>query len=235
MPARAGQIVVEMTAGSRTFIQDVEVAKTKIRELGATGQSANAGMVSATKATTASIKAMEGGFANNNKAAAAFLNTVLGGGKIMQAAFPIVGGLAFAGMLDTIGTKVQDFFKNLEEAPARTAAAFRGIYEPLQKENDELQVTNDKLAMEIGKLSGLPGTSCITRCIRLWIARRISLRSWLPGRRRTSARRSRTSAKGWSKTVSSRRCPKGWENSDRCWGSRLRRVSRTSRRRIRVM
>ncbi len=169
MPARAGQIVVEMTAGSRTFIQDVEVAKTKIRELGATGQSANAGMVSATKATTASIKAMEGGFANNNKAAAAFLNTVLGGGKIMQAAFPIVGGLAFAGMLDTIGTKVQDFFKNLEEAPARTAAAFRGIYEPLQKENDELQVTNDKLAMEIGKLSGHPGNGLQLALHEAWV------------------------------------------------------------------
>src|ERR1039457_6600410 len=99
MPVRAGQIVVEMTAGSRTFVTDIEVAKTKLREFGAVGQSANAGMVSATKATSASIKAMEGGFANNNKAAAAFINTVLGGGRILQAAFPIVGGLAFAGML----------------------------------------------------------------------------------------------------------------------------------------
>ena len=123
MPARAGQIVVEMTAGSRTFIQDVEVAKTKIRELGTVGASTNAGMVSGTKATTASIKAMEGQFANNNRAATAFINTVLGGGPIMQAAFPIVGGLAFAGMLETVGTKVVDYFKKLEEAPARTAEA----------------------------------------------------------------------------------------------------------------
>jgi hypothetical protein len=59
---------------------------------------------------------MEGQFANNNKAAAAFINTVLGGAPIMQAAFPIVGGLAFAGMLETVGTKVVDYFKKLEEA-----------------------------------------------------------------------------------------------------------------------
>jgi hypothetical protein len=169
MPARAGQIVVEMTAGSRTFIQDVEVAKTKLREFGTVGASANAGMVSGTKATTASIKAMEGGFANNNKAAAAFINTVLGGGPIMQAAFPIVGGLAFAGMLDTVGTKVVDYFKKLEEAPARATEAFRGITEPLEKENDQLEVTNDKLAMEIGKLSGHPGNGLQLALHEAWV------------------------------------------------------------------
>jgi hypothetical protein len=158
-----------MTAGSRTFIQDVEVAKTKLREFGAVGASVNTGMVSGTKATTASIKAMEGGFANNNKAAAAFINTVLGGAPIMQAAFPIVGGLAFAGMLETVGTKVVDYFKKLEEAPARTAEAFRGITEPLEKENDQLQVTNDKLAMEIGKLSGHPGNGLQLALHEAWV------------------------------------------------------------------
>jgi hypothetical protein len=158
-----------MTAGSRTFIQDVEVAKTKLREFGTVGASVNTGMVSGTKATTASIKAMEGQFANNNKAAAAFINTVLGGAPIMQAAFPIVGGLAFAGMLENIGTKVVDYFKKLEEAPARTAEAFRGITEPLEKENDQLEVTNDKLAMEIGKLSGHPGNGLQLALHEAWV------------------------------------------------------------------
>ena len=169
MPARAGQIVVEMTAGTRTFVTDVEVAKTKLREFGAMGASVNAGMVSGTKATTASIKAMEGQFANNNRAAAAFINTVLGGGKAMQAIFPVVGGLAFAGMLSTVGGKVQDFFKNLEEMPVRVRDAFKGITEPLGKANDELQVTNDKLAMEIGKLSGHPGNGLQLALHEAWV------------------------------------------------------------------
>jgi hypothetical protein len=169
MPVRAGQIVVEMTAGTRTFVTDVEVAKTKLREFGAVGQSANAGMVSSTKATTATMKAMEGQFANNNRAAAAFVNTILGGGRAMQAIFPLVGGLAFAGMLTEVVGKVQDFFKNLAEAPERSAAAFRGIFEPLQKGNDELQVTNDKLAMEIGKLSGHPGNGLQLALHEAWV------------------------------------------------------------------
>jgi hypothetical protein len=169
VPARAGQIVVEMTAGTRTFVTDVEVAKTKLREFGAMGASANAGMVSGTKATTAAVKGLEGQFANNNRAAVAFFTTVLGGGKIAQAAFPIVGGLAFAGMLGTVAEKAGDFFKNLAEAPARARDAFKGITEPLGKANDELQVTNDKLAAEIGKLSGHPGNGLQLALHEAWV------------------------------------------------------------------
>jgi hypothetical protein len=169
MPVRAGQIVVELTAGTRTYVTDIEIAKTKLREFGAAGESANAGMISGTKATTATIKAMDGQFANNNRAAAAFFTTVLGGGKIAQAAFPLIGGLAFAGMLETVGGKVQDFFKNLAEAPARVKDAFRGITDPLAKENDEIQVTNDKLAIEIGKLSGRPGDGLRLALHEAWV------------------------------------------------------------------
>src|ERR1035441_6665390 len=169
MPARAGQIVVEMMAGTRTFVTDVEIAKTKLREFGLVGQTTNAGMVSSTKATTAAVKGLEGQFANNNRAAVAFFTTVLGGGKIAQAAFPLVGGLAFGGMLVTVAEKAGDFFKKLAEAPVRARDAFRGITEPLAKENDELQVTNDKLAMEIGKLSGRPGNGLQLALHEAWV------------------------------------------------------------------
>jgi hypothetical protein len=158
-----------MMAGTRTFVTDVEIAKTKLREFGVVGQSTNAGMVSSTKATTAAVKGLEGQFANNNRAAVAFFTTVLSGGKIAQAAFPLVGGLAFGGMLVTVAEKAGDFFKKLAEAPARARDAFRGIYEPLQKENDELQVTNDKLAMEIGKLSGRPGNGLQLALHEAWV------------------------------------------------------------------
>jgi hypothetical protein len=148
MPAKAGQVVVEIVAGgSAKFIADVASSEAKLRSFGATG-------VSETKATTAGIKAMEGGFANSNRAAASFITTVLGGGQAMQAIFPLVGGLAFAGMLVTVGEKVYDFFKKIQEAPEKAAGAFSALGASLRMQNSELDLQNAKLEHEISILQG---------------------------------------------------------------------------------
>jgi hypothetical protein len=169
MPARAGQIVVELTAGNRTFITDVEIAKTKLREFGTTAKEANAHAVTGVQATSGALRVLEGNMTNNLRASERFLANTLHLGPALQAVFPLVGAAAFAGILGELGTKVQDFFKDIEEAPARTATAFRGIFEPLQKGNDELQVTNDKLAAEIGKLSGHPGNGLQLALHEAWV------------------------------------------------------------------
>jgi hypothetical protein len=77
----------------------------------------------------------------------------------LKAAFPVIGAVATIGIFTELGDrieKVSEALKQMQTAPQRIAAAFRGINGPLQQTNDELAVSNDKLANEIAKLQGKP-------------------------------------------------------------------------------
>ncbi len=149
MPVKAGQIVIDISAGTGKFVQDMEVAKGKIREFGATG-------VSETKATRAAFKALEGDMFSNTKAAEVFAEKLLGVGNVAKYAFPVIGLAAFGGFVVETGTKVAEFFRGLAEAPEKIKMAFRGLTDPIRLTNDELAVSNDKLGNEIAKLEGRP-------------------------------------------------------------------------------
>jgi len=129
------------------MVVDLEKGKAALREFGASGKSSMA-------PTTVALRELEGNLANNTRGVARFLADTLKLGPVLSAAFPLIGGIAFAGMIGSLATKVGDFFHNMEEAPRRIADAFRGLNEPLRLTNDELQVTNDRLANDIAKLEG---------------------------------------------------------------------------------
>ncbi len=147
MPARAGQIVIDISAGTSKFVVDLEAAKGKIREFGAVG-------VGEHKAVSAAMKTLEGNFTNNRRAADAFVGMIPGMGTALKAAFPVVGAIAFAGVIGEVGKKVYDFFKGMEEGPKKIVNAFREIQGPLQLTNDALAITNARLENDIAKLEG---------------------------------------------------------------------------------
>jgi len=149
MPAKAGQIVIDISAGTSKFVVDLEAAKGKIREFGAAG-------VGEHKAVSAAMKTLEGNFTNNKRAADAFLVMLPGVGKALQAAFPVVGAVAFAGVLGEVGSKVKDFFKTLHDAPEKAAGQWSALTQSLRLSNAELELTNAKLEQDISKLEGKP-------------------------------------------------------------------------------
>jgi len=106
------------------------------------------------QATTAAVRVLEGGVTNNLRAVERFAAGTLKLGPILKAAFPLVGGLAFAGLIVGMGEKVYEFFKKASEGPARIANAFRELNAPLKLTNDELRVANDRLTNDIAKLEG---------------------------------------------------------------------------------
>jgi hypothetical protein len=147
MARKAGVITINVQAGTAQMVLDMEKAKAKVREFGREG-------VSEAKATHAALKVLEGGFAGNSRAVAAFAEKVLDVGPAMQAIFPIIGGLAFGAMIFEVGKKVTEFFKHAAEGPERVAEAFRALNAPLRMTNDELRVANDRLENDIAKLEG---------------------------------------------------------------------------------
>jgi hypothetical protein len=151
---KAYRLVVTLEAGTQKFFTDMKAAGVEVKEFERKVGEGSRATVSEMKATSSAVKALEGNFFNNTKAADAFLEKVLGLGPVLQLAFPIVGGLAFAGMLGEVGNKAYEFFKKMQEAPEKTKAAFRGLTEGLGTTNDELRVANDRLENEIAKLEG---------------------------------------------------------------------------------
>lgn len=149
MAVKAGQVVIDITAGTSKFVVDMEKAKGTIKEFGNEA-------VGSHKAAVAAGKALEGQIFNNTRAADAFLINVLKLGPALKIAFPLLGGLAFAGMLADTGKKVYDFFKQLQEAPEKAKASFAGLLQPLKLTNDELDLTNIKLANQIARLEHKP-------------------------------------------------------------------------------
>src|SRR5579872_5303004 len=104
---KAGQIVIQLNAGTAQFIRDMDTANAKIGQFG-THTTSNM------RAASAAIRTLEGNVTNNVRAVEAFLSNTLKLGPALQAAFPIVGAVAFAGLIGEIGKKVYDFIENMQ-------------------------------------------------------------------------------------------------------------------------
>jgi hypothetical protein len=158
MGRKAAIISIDVNAGTAKMLVDLEKGKAGLRSFGSQGASSmhqfGAAGVTEHRAVAAAMKTVEGSFTNNRRAADAFLVMIPGLGKAVQAAFPVVGAIAFAGVIGEVGKKVYDFFKGMEEGPAKIANAFRSLNQAVHLSNDELLVSNDRLANDIAKLEG---------------------------------------------------------------------------------
>jgi hypothetical protein len=161
--AKAGVLTIDVDAGTAKFLVDMDAANAKLRDFGAGAQQSGIHLVSSMQASSAAIRLLENPLGNNLRAVERFISLLPGMGKLLQAAFPVVGALAFADILIKMGTEAINFYQKIELAPARIAAAFRGLNEPLALSNDELALANDRLSAEIAKLQGeQPNTLAIT-------------------------------------------------------------------------
>lgn len=104
--------------------------------------------------SSAAIKVLEGNFANSNRAVARFLAVTLGLGNVISAAFPVIGAVLLGKAIVDVGIKVQEFFKELAQAPERVRSAFRELTAPMEQTNAQLDLTNAKLENQLAKLTG---------------------------------------------------------------------------------
>ncbi len=89
-------------------------------------------------------------------AAERFIGMIPGLGPALIAAFPVFGALALLQVLFQLGDKVIDLYRSVGDAKEKIGGAFRDASIGVRTANDELRVTNDRVANTIAKLEGRP-------------------------------------------------------------------------------
>ncbi len=154
MAKKAGQVVINLSAGTAQFLADMDKANAGLRKFGVQGAEANKHMVSSMQASSAAIRELEGNFNNNIRAVERFLATTLGLGPALQAAFPMVGAIAFGALVVEMGEKFKKYVEDVRYGAEIMRAAYADLNAPLRLTNDELKVANDRLENDIAKLEG---------------------------------------------------------------------------------
>ena len=138
-----------ITINIKTRTTSLDEARQKIRQFSHSS-------VSDVQATSAALRVLEGNMTNNLRAAERFTAKVLGLGPILQAAFPLVGAVAFLGVIGELGKRVYDFFQTASEAPKKLKEGFYQADQSIQLTNDGLRVAIAELENANDKLKGKP-------------------------------------------------------------------------------
>src|SRR5579872_7103799 len=150
----AGVITINLNAGTSQFVRDMSVANASVKSFGATSKTAFTDIrghsVSSMAAASGAIREFEGRLPI--RAVENFLSKTLGLGPVLQKAFPIVGAVAFAGIIVEAADGVIKFFTSVANAPQKIKSAFGELNQSLTVTNDQLRVANDRLADDIAKL-----------------------------------------------------------------------------------
>lgn len=114
------------------------------------------GAVPATAAASGAMRALEGNFSHNIRAAERFMSTTLGLGPLLEKAFPVIGAIALGGALVEVGEKIKALLDKAKEAPRNIEMGFRSMEYSAASANAELQKSNDELQRQIDKLEHRP-------------------------------------------------------------------------------
>ncbi len=152
----AGEVTVRLNLNKDGYSAGMTAARREAQQLATTVQAVGHTTVSQMQASSAAIRTLEGGMTNSIRAAERFISTIPGVGKALQAAFPVIGGIALAGVFAKIGTEAAKAIETVLKMPQAITNSFRSLNLAGQTANDTLRITNDRLENEIAKLEGKP-------------------------------------------------------------------------------
>jgi hypothetical protein len=147
---------VERTNVVAAAIQRLTQAKLAVAAASEVESAAGHVAISNVQAASASIRLAEGGMTNNIRAVERFLSALPGVGAALRTIFPLVGALAFAGLAVEIGSKVYEYGQKGAKAAQEIGDAFDTMNAAGRQTSIGLDITNDKLDIQIAKLEGKP-------------------------------------------------------------------------------
>jgi hypothetical protein len=134
------------------------------REMGAQLEEATSRIGAAMGHTTGNIAAASGAIREFEgtlpiRAVERFLTQTLGMGPILQAAFPLIGAIAFGEMLTHVGQELMKMRDSADAAASNITKDGETVNRGLMTQNDALETQVDKTIGEIDKLLGHPGAN----------------------------------------------------------------------------
>lgn len=143
--AAAGNINIVLSVNKANYTAAMAEAHRQLDvfagKAAATGKTTASSMI----AGSAAAKELSGHFENNTRGAVKFPTTLPGVGNALKAAFPLIGGLAFAGMLVGIGTQIAEFVKKANAMPQAIREGFAALNLEQKASIDSTVVLTDKL------------------------------------------------------------------------------------------
>lgn len=149
-------VTVQLAINKQTYTAALKSAAKDLDALAGKSKAMGHSTVSSMQASSAAIRLFEGEMQNNVRAVERFITTIPGVGTALKAAFPLVGGLAFAGLIARMGEEVVAFIQKTNGVPKAIQQAFAASNLSITESNDELQKSNDTLANQIALLQGKP-------------------------------------------------------------------------------
>jgi hypothetical protein len=151
-----GDVVVRVVARDDNFTAIMQRARREAQALGESVKSVGHGTVSSMQAASASIRLLEGDMTRNVRAVEKFITTIPGVGAALQAAFPVIGVVAFLGVIGKVAEEIAKAKNELAQVRNVANEAFATLTEGAQKNADSLRVTNDKLEQQIAMMEHKP-------------------------------------------------------------------------------
>lgn len=153
---QAKQLADSLKAAGAEGSTAIAGAQKSAEQLGKSLETAGAHGVRGTAAASAAIRVLEGNLTNNIRAAERFVSTFKPVAGLLEAAFPLVGAIAFAGVVGEVSERITKFITTTRDMSRTITAGFENLTLSARTANDELNVSNDKIENEIAKLERKP-------------------------------------------------------------------------------
>lgn len=156
MSDAAGSVKVVLTVDAVSYSAALDKANSKIKQFGQAAERAGHASVSSMQASSAALRTLSGGMDQSIRAAERFIAMIPGVGKALQVAFPVIGGIALAGVFVRIGEEAYKAIDKVSKLSSAIAKGFDSLTSSGKLANDQLALTNLKLQDQLDKLEHKP-------------------------------------------------------------------------------
>lgn len=154
--SETNSVTVYLTVNAADYSSGMKKASQLADTFSGKMRSAGHSTVSSMQASSAAIRLFEGGMTNNVRAVERFVATIPGVSQALKTAFPLVGAVAFAGLIGRMGEEVYKFIETARKMPQALADGWSDLAAKGQLANDELHKTDDQLKKQIADMEGKP-------------------------------------------------------------------------------